>query len=148
MIFLIVEAQENSAIKSEIVERIINHLKAGKNVILEGPPGVGKTDLAKRTLQKLGKIVIKDEKPIEAVASDIWSRYEIIGGLDGVGEFQKGYITNAASQKKWLLIDEFNRADMNKAFGEMFVAIEYGEISLRADEEIKYKEDKKIFEDF
>jgi hypothetical protein len=33
-----------------------------------------------------------------------------------------------------LLIDEFNRADMNKAFGEMFRAIDHGRIELKPDE--------------
>ena len=37
-------------------------------------------------------------------------------------------------ENKLLLIDEFNRADMNKDFGEMFLAVEHGKIELREDE--------------
>jgi MoxR-like ATPase len=34
------------AIDRELVRRVLFHLKAGKHVILVGPPGVGKTQLA------------------------------------------------------------------------------------------------------
>jgi len=35
--------------------------------------------------------------------------------------FHFGCVTNAIYKRKFLLIDEFNRADMNKAFGQMFL---------------------------
>jgi hypothetical protein len=49
--------------------------------------------------------------------------------------------TKAAVDNKWLLIDEFNRANMNKAFGELFLAIEYGKITLRPTESKRYEKD-------
>lgn len=137
------------ALKRETVLKIIYHLRAGKHVILEGPPGVGKTDLARSILKILGNKIIGNEKFIESVASDIWSRYEVIGGLDAENQFQIGYVTKAAIDNRWLLIDEFNRADMNKAFSDMFLAIESKVISLRPDESKIYgKESVEIPDNF
>ncbi len=130
------------ALDIETVKRILLHLKAGKHVILAGPPGVGKTDLAKRILMVVGKKITGKERPyLEAVASDEWSRNETIGGMNINNEFKEGWITKSANENKWLLIDEFNRANMNKAFGEMFLAIEYEGITLRPQESEHYKKE-------
>ncbi|HEX5185866.1 MAG TPA: AAA family ATPase, partial [Nitrososphaeraceae archaeon] len=131
---LLPDDKDELAIKEELVVRILNHLKSEKHVILVGPPGVGKTDLARRILRIIGKKVINDENFLRSVASDEWSRFEVIGGINLQNKFQEGWITKAVLDKKWLLIDEFNRANMNKAFGEMFLGIEYSRIDFRPSE--------------
>ena len=119
---LLPDTENELAIEREIVKRILIHLKSGKHVILVGPPGVGKTDLARRILKIISKKVIGYDSFLESVASDEWSRFEVIGGITLSNKFQEGWVTKAIIDKKWLLIDEFNRANMNKAFGEMFLA--------------------------
>lgn len=135
------EVGKRLEIDPAVIRRIISHLILSKHVILVGPPGTGKTDIARRLLRQLGKLVIGDEHPIESVASYEWGRYEVIGGKSITSSsedesFHPGCVTQALMQNKFLLIDEFNRADMNKAFGEMFLAVDHGVIQLRGDEKL------------
>lgn len=129
----ILEEQFPLAIDIKLVERVLRHLKSGKHVILVGAPGVGKSVLAKRILSIFGKQVTGNEGII-SVASPEWTRRELIGGVNLQNQFDEGYVVKAAKNNQWLLIDEFNRADINKAFGEMFLAIEDNKIKLRPGE--------------
>jgi MoxR-like ATPase len=116
------------ALKPELVKNILIHLESGKDVILVGAPGVGKSVLARRILKHKS-----NDNYVTSVAHADWTSRDLIGGLNLEGDhYSKGWMLEAivSEPSKLLLIDEFNRADINKAFGEMFLAIESREIHL------------------
>jgi MoxR-like ATPase len=95
-------------------------------VILLGPPGAGKTSLAEVVCRELSR-------PYDlATATSDWSTFETIGGYlprpqeggtSGPSEpldFTPGIVIQAIEAGRWLVIDELNRADIDKAFGELF----------------------------
>jgi MoxR-like ATPase len=132
---LAVDSPRYLAIPRKIVERIITHLRSGKHVVLQGPPGVGKTDLAQRIAKSLARRVIGQTEVVMVVASSDWGRRDIIGEPHPTShEFHEGCMSTAIRDEKWLIIDEFNRSDLNKTFGELLTAVEYGKVILKPEE--------------
>ena len=78
-------------------------------------------------------------------ATSDWSTFDTIGGYrpdkNGNLEFSPGvfldcFKNNHAQKSKWLLIDEINRADIDKAFGPLFSALTGDEITLSFKDEV------------
>lgn len=106
----------------------LDALESGKHLILLGPPGTGKTQLAQHLCDSLGV-----HWDLTTATAD-WTTFETIGGYfptliesDGTYaasmDFSPGVVTRAIEASRWLIIDEVNRADVDKALGELFTIL-------------------------
>lgn len=116
------------------VSTILNLLKRKKNIILEGPPGVGKTFVAERIAYSLlGK---KDNTNILSVQFHPSYAYEDF--VIGYRPDQNGFVLRegpfytlckrAEADKEndyFVIIDEINRGNIAKIFGELLMLIEH-----------------------
>lgn len=118
----------------EKYEETVAALEYKYNIILQGPPGVGKSYAAKRLAYSL--MGERDDERICMIQFHHSYSYEdFMQGYrpdkDGKFTLRNGIFYNfckkakgAGKKEHYLIIDEINRGDLNKIFGETFLLME------------------------
>ena len=112
-------------VPDSVLGALVAALRAGKHVILTGPPGTGKTTLA-MLVSEMARDALMSGGYLATTATSHWSVDHTVGasfeGDEGT-TFRPGVVIDAIETGRWLLIDELNRADIDRALGEFFTVL-------------------------
>ena len=127
---------------SDFIEEIETLLDDKRQVIFQGPPGTGKTYLAQALANCLAgtedRVTLVQFHPSYAYEDFVRGFRPTLNGGQAGFELQDGPLLRAAEKtgndkdsKHFLIIDEINRGNLAKVFGELYFLLEYRDKKIR-----------------
>jgi hypothetical protein len=121
---------------TDILTQVWSALEAGKHVVLTGVPGTAKTTIAE-TVAAVAAEADRCSSFLFTTATTDWTALDTVGGYipnpepdrNGLifqpGKFLECFRDPESGEKefRWIVIDELNRTDVDKAFGQFFTIL-------------------------
>lgn len=112
---------------SHRVERMVRlAIASSRAVLLVGPPGTGKTDMLERIVEEFDQDPAKfglrtaEVQALWVTPEEEWTFDRLVLGetvVEGKLTSVEGEVLRSISSNKWLVLDETNRADMDRVLG-------------------------------
>lgn len=146
------EDADKPFISEEQFLKSVSLLKRKKNIILQGPPGVGKTFIAR----KLAYEIMQEVKDASIEMVQFHQSYSYEDFIQGLRPAQKGgfdlkdgifytFCQRALAHPErpfFFIIDEINRGNLSKIFGELMMLIEADKRAEKYALKLTYAEDE------
>ncbi|WP_137285478.1 AAA family ATPase [Halorussus salinisoli] len=131
--------------EARLRQQINAALNAEKHIIFTGPPGTGKSRIAKEIAEQVIEVESVDDYTFTTATAE-WSSFDTIGGYvpsqaDSELKFDPRLFLRCfrdednTVQNRWLIIDELNRANIDKALGPLFSVLAQDSVELPYERE-------------